>query len=71
MSLSRIYILFDGRAISGNTDIAQVLEALGEFNSLEKARRYALKTWDGHDAVIVSYTDENGVLCDETVHGIL
>ena len=50
--MKKFYIAFDGRAESGDTDEAQVFEAIG--NHFTK-KDYAF--WRDHDAVLVQYDE--------------
>jgi hypothetical protein len=50
------WILFDGRAESGDTDDAAVLEAFSSRRDL----RHNLYTWRGHDGVLFEYDVQNG-----------
>ena len=57
--MKRIYMVYDGRASSGNTDDALVLLTT---DTLEKA----VEALDAYaDAVIVSYSDDGVQLSDE------
>lgn len=58
----RMYILYDGRAASGDTDEASVLEALGLY---EKKPRIP-PLWAETDCVMFSYeVGEGNILLDE------
>lgn len=50
------WILYDGRADSGDTDDAAVLEAFSSRRDL----RNNLYTWRGHDGVLFEYDVQNG-----------
>jgi hypothetical protein len=67
--MSRYYIVYDGRARTGDTDSASMLEVLGKFTSLEKAKKNMRDLWGGHDCALVSYGETaDGELGDEQVH---
>lgn len=51
-----VWILYDGRAESGDTDDASVLEAFSSRRDL----RNNLYTWRGHDGVLFEYDVQNG-----------
>ncbi|MEN3329107.1 MAG: hypothetical protein V7638_3914 [Acidobacteriota bacterium] len=55
----RVYIVFDERAASGDTDDAGVLESLAATNN-ESARREALADWRGTPFVLYGYTFKDG-----------
>ncbi len=68
--MSRIYIVYDGRATYPNdTDDAQVLECIGPCSSLEQARKEALESWDETDSVLYSYRPRGDMLTDRLYHG--
>lgn len=50
------WILYDGRAESGDTDDAAVLEAFASRRDLKSS----LYHWNGHDGVLFEYDVENG-----------
>jgi len=63
----RAYILYDERAIGGDTDEASVLEAWGPRETSPP-----LYHWQGHHAVLYSYAVIDGnTLVDERVEKIL
>jgi hypothetical protein len=63
----KYYIMYDGRAESGDTDEASVLEALG--NKFTKSN---FSLWKNHDAVLVEYDVYNeNELVNERVIGHL
>lgn len=64
--VSKVYILFDGRAADGDTDDAAILET---FTS--GFRRGDYKFWKGTDAVLYQYVEANGVLTHERKVGHL
>jgi len=57
----RMYVAFDGRAGGGDSDVASVLEVLGDFKSDEAAIEICKRDWD--EAAIFSYT-KNGVFIE-------
>jgi len=52
--VTKVYILYDGRAATGDTDKASVLEAMSKFD------REDWEFWRGHDGVLFAY-DQEGV----------
>lgn len=66
--MSPFWIIYDGRAESGDTDDASVLEACG--NGWQDLRR-ALWDWRQHDAVLAEYDAEGGELTNERIIGHL
>lgn len=56
----RVYIVFDARAASGDTDDAVVLECLGA-KSNRAARKEAHGTWGGQPYVLWGNTFKDGV----------
>lgn len=53
--MRKVWILYDGRAESGDTEEATVIEAIGNGR---RDLRDALYNWQGHDAVLVEYDEE-------------
>lgn len=56
-----VWIVYDGRAIFGDTEDAAVLESFGypDCKSDEDAKRQARRTWKGHEFALYRY-DLNG-----------
>lgn len=61
------WVLYDGRAESGDTDDASVLEAFSSRRNL----RQNLWHWRDHDGVLFEYDDQNGTLVNERQIGHL
>lgn len=71
--MAKFWIMFDGRAESGDTDDALVLEAVG---SSKRAVKAALWQYKDQDAVLVEYdshpdplTPDTGILSNERIIG--
>lgn len=64
------WIIYDGRAESGDTDRAAVLEFAGVTRTELQS---ALKFWKGHDGVLAEYRrhDDGAALTDERIIGHL
>ena len=63
--MTKVYILYDGRAATGDTDNASVLEAMSKFD------REDWLFWRGHDGVLFEYVEVNGELVNEEMIGHL
>lgn len=61
----RVYIVYDERAMFGNTDDATVLESFDAAND-KAARREALQTWQGTPFVLYGANLENGVATQDS-----
>jgi hypothetical protein len=62
------WVLYDGRAESGDTDDAMVLEAFASLRDLKSN----LWHWCGHDGVLAEYDDDGkGNLTNERIIGHL
>ena len=61
----KAYVLYDGRA-EYDTDRASVLEFVGHTR---KSIKDAIYFWRGHDAVLVEYDSDGGILTNEKVIG--
>jgi hypothetical protein len=61
-----VWIVYDGRAESGDTDEASVMEACGNG---WKDLRAALWTWRGYDAVLAEYDFDGKDATNERIIG--
>lgn len=52
-----VWIVYDGRALYGDTDDASVLESFGypDCKDDEDAKRQARRTWKGHEYALYRY----------------
>lgn len=52
-----VWVVYDGRALSGDTDDAAVLESLSypDCKNDEDAKRQAKRTWKGHEFTLYRY----------------
>jgi len=67
--MNRIYIVYDGRAEAHDTNNASVLEVLGVYKSIFKAKKEAYRHYSGTDAKLFSYQEKDKRLEDELYHG--
>lgn len=65
-TVTKSYILYDGRAEGGSTDDAAVLEAISADEL-----RHSLMFWHGHDGVLAEYDLKGNVLTNERIVGHL
>ena len=62
----RIYIVYDARAASGDTEDATVLEAFDEPSD-RQARQYAYREWRDQPYVLYGNTFKDGVAVQDDV----
>lgn len=57
IALEPVWIVYDGRAIFGNTDNASVLQSFGTdaARNDDEAIRYAKRNWRGHEFALYRY----------------